>query len=79
MAEIQEFSHHGEVVTATMTLPMESGEHYGAPLTIGYYPNAPEIWIRGEHGNQNIPLEHLPDVIKQLRRAAKLAAEETAQ
>lgn len=79
MAEIQEFSHHGEVVTATMTLPMESGEHYGAPLTIGYYPNAAEIWIRGEHGTQNIPIEHLPDVIKQLRRAAKLAVEETAQ
>lgn len=79
MAEIQEFSHHGEVVTATMTLPMESGEHYGAPLTIGYYPGADEIWIRGEHGTQNIPIEHLPDVIKQLRRAAKLAAEGAAQ
>ena len=79
MADIQEFNSPGEVVTATMNLPVESGEHFGPPLTIGFYPGAAEIWIRGEHGTQNIPVEHLPDVLKQLRRAAKLAQEGAAQ
>ncbi len=79
MPETQEFVCGPEAVTATMTLPLSSGEHYGPPLTIGFYPGQQEIWIEGEHGRQNIPVEHLPGVIKQLRRAATLAAEHAAQ
>lgn len=75
MAEIQEFVIAGEIVTATMTLPLATGEHFGPPLTIGIYPGNGEIWLQGECGRQNILVEHLPAVIKQLRRAAKLAAE----
>jgi hypothetical protein len=75
MANVQEFTVGGEVVTATMTLPLLCDEHYGPPLTIGIYPGQPEIWIEGEMGRQNIPVEHLNAVIKQLRRAAKIAAE----
>jgi hypothetical protein len=76
MAEIQEFAVGAEVVTATMTLPLSvSGEHFGPPLTIGFYSGNTEIWIAGEMGRQNIPVEHLNAIIKQLRRAAKLAAE----
>lgn len=76
MANVQEFIAGGEIVTASMTLPLESNEeHYGPPLTIGFYPGQREIWIECEGGRQNIPLQHLQDVIKQLRRAAKLAAE----
>ncbi|TFL14171.1 hypothetical protein CSC67_08440 [Pusillimonas caeni] len=77
MAEIQEFAVAAEVVTATMTLPLSTGEHFGPPFTIGFYPGQAEIWIEGEHGRQNIPAEHLNQIIKQLRRAAKLAAENT--
>jgi len=75
MANVQEFNATGEVVTATMTLPQECEEHYGPPLTIGFYPDTTEIWIEGDCGRQNIPAKHLNAVIKQLRRAAKLAAE----
>lgn len=74
-AEVQEFTVAAEAVTASMTLPLACGEHFGPPLTIGIYPGQSEIWIEGEMGRQNIPLEHLPAVIKQLRRAAQIAAE----
>lgn len=73
--EVQEFALGVECVTACMTLPLTGGEHFGAPLTIGFYPGSSEIWIEGECGRQNIPLEHLNAVFRQLRRAAKLAAE----
>lgn len=76
MANVQEFFGTGETVTASMTLPLAGEEHYGPPLTIGFYPGQSEIWICGECGHQNIPLQHLQDVIKQLRRAAKMAAEQ---
>jgi hypothetical protein len=76
MAEIKEFVVGAEMVTATMTLPdVWQQAHYGPPLTIGIYPGSTEIWIEGEIGRQNIPAEHLNAVIKQLRRAAKIAAE----
>lgn len=78
MPNVQEFVCGPEAVTATMTMPLGSGEHYGAPLTIGFYPGQQEIWIEGEHGRQNIPVEHLPGVIKQLRRAAAMAQEHAA-
>ncbi|MGB6103637.1 MAG: hypothetical protein WBF88_07285 [Pusillimonas sp.] len=79
MAEIQEFTVDGEAVTATMTFPLACGEHYGPPFTIGFYPGSAEIWIEGELGRQNIPVQHLNGVIKQLRRAAKIAAEHAQQ
>lgn len=75
MTEIQEFACGSEAVTATMNLPMPPGdEHYGPPLTIGFYPGQAEIWIEGGCGRLNIPVAHLKAVIQQLRRAAKLAA-----
>lgn len=79
MINIQEFAVASEAVTATMTLPLTCGEHYGPPLTIGFYPGQTEIWIEGEHGRQNIPAEHLNTFVKQLRRAAKIAAENAGE
>lgn len=73
--EIQEFAVNAEAVTASMTLPLEMGEHFGPPLTIGIYPGQSEIWIEGAMGRQNIPVEHLPALIKQLRRAAQIATQ----
>lgn len=75
MVEIQEFMVGVEAVTATMTFPQLCGEHYGPPFTIGFYPGQAEIWIECEGGRQAISVQHLPHVIKQLRRAAKLAEE----
>lgn len=77
--DVQEFTVGTEAVTASMTLSLACGEHFGPPLTIGIYPGQPEIWIEGEMGRQNIPLEHLPALIKQLRRAAQIAVEHTGQ
>ena len=79
MANVQEFAFEMEAVTATMTLPLATCEHFGPPLTIGFYPGSTEIWVEGEMGRQNIPAQHLNAVIKQLRRAAKLAAENTKE
>lgn len=75
MPAIQEFAVAHEAVTATMTLPLTGDEHYGPPLTIGIYPGQPEIWIEGGCGRQNIPVRHVAGLIKQLRRAAAIAAE----
>lgn len=79
MANVQEFAVATEIVTSTMTLPLVCGEHYGPPLTIGFYPGRAEIWIEGDCGRQNIPIEHLPAVMKQLRRAAALAKEHSKE
>lgn len=77
---IQEFAHSLEHCTATMTMPMDSGEHYGPPLSVGYYDgNNTEIWIEGEGGRISIQLTHLKPFIKQLRRAADMAAEEKVE
>lgn len=76
MSNVQEFAVVGEIVTASMTLPTKGiGEHFGPPLTIGFYPGETEIWIEGEMSRQNIPVHHVNAVIRQLRRAAKLAAD----
>lgn len=75
MAEIQEFGVVGETVTATMTLPTGTGEHFGPPLSVGFYPGQSEVWLQIGQERQSIPLPHLPAVIKQLRRAAAAAKE----
>ncbi|MNL78663.1 hypothetical protein D3C87_2051080 [compost metagenome] len=76
MTTLQEFWPQTDVVTASMTMPMGTGEHFGPPVTIGYYPGEREIWIRSEAGVLNVQPEHLGSFIKQLRRAAKLASEQ---
>lgn len=63
-----------------MTLPLyKNGEHFGKPLSVGFYPGHDEgheeIWIEGDCGRQNIPVQHVEAVIRQLRRAAKIAKE----
>jgi hypothetical protein len=71
-----EFPDVGSVCTAVMTLPMENmDEHFGAPVAIGYYPTCGEIWIQKDGEPINIPVCHLKDFIKQLRRAALLEKE----
>lgn len=73
MSTTTEFTS-GEIVTATMTLPLfANGEHFGKPLSFGYYNESDEIWIDGDHGRQNIPAQHVEAVIRQLRRACRLA------
>jgi hypothetical protein len=74
---VQEFAPGSEVCTSTMTMPLSSGEHFGPPVSIGYYPEScNEIWIDGECGRLNIQLDSLNAFIKQLRRAAIIAREQ---
>lgn len=66
----------GEVVTATMTMPIETGEHFGSPVTIGYYKgDNGEIWIEFEGVRLNIQRSCLKEFIKQLKRADTIVAE----
>jgi hypothetical protein len=77
MMNTTEFSVITEAVTASMTMPLESGEHFGGPISIGYYPgNNSEIWIEFEDARLNIQRASLKDFIKQLRRADSIAAEQ---
>jgi hypothetical protein len=72
-----EFSAATDAVTATMTMPLETGEHFGSPVSIGYYPgNNGEIWIEYEGARLNIQRSALKDFIKQLKRADLIAAEQ---
>ncbi len=73
---IQEFCK-SEVVTAAMTMPLpNSGEHFGSPVSIGYYDNdGAEVWVDFEGSRFNLPDEHIKPFIKQLLRAQRLAKE----
>lgn len=76
MKPFTEFAPGSEVVTAVMNLPLENGEHFGSPVSIGYYPtDNSEIWIEFEGTRLNIQRGHLKDFIKQLRRADNIVAE----
>ena len=59
-----------------MTMPLAGGEHFGKPISIGYYDGNQEVWIEGDCGRLNIPLEHMTDFIKQLKRAAAICKAE---
>lgn len=67
-----------EVVTAAIDTRLLTGESYTGPMHIGYYKEGdddPGLWIRLEDERVQFVASALPAVIKQLRRAAKLAKE----
>jgi hypothetical protein len=59
-------------VTAQIHETMETGESYTGPILIGHYEDS-EVWIEREGSRVQISFETLEVVIKQLRRAKKLA------
>lgn len=66
-----------EVVTATIHMNTAPGcEAYQGPLHIGYYKDQSEIWIDSEGQRTNIPAHLINTVIKQLKRAKAIAAEQ---
>jgi hypothetical protein len=74
---VDEFAPASERVTAVITQQNGTDESYGGPLTIGYYPKGGgEIWLECEGGRVNIQAEHFRDVMRQLRRANKIATAE---
>jgi hypothetical protein len=66
-----------EVATAAIDIRLLTGEGYTGPMHIGYYKedDDPGLWIRLEGERVQFVASALPAVIKQLRRAAKLARE----
>lgn len=59
-------------VTAQIHESHETGESYSGPILIGYYSES-DVWIEREGARVPINLDTLETVIKQLRRAKKLA------
>lgn len=64
-----------ETITAVMDVRLKTGESYSGPLIVGYYANEAELWIEREGQRINVPVDALAPLIKQLRRAEKLARE----
>lgn len=73
---VEEFAPSGERVTAVITQDIGTGESYGGPLTVGYYPDGGgEVWLECEGSRLNISAAHFQAVMRQLRRAHKIANE----
>ncbi|ARP86261.1 hypothetical protein [Bordetella genomosp. 9] len=68
----------GETCTAALTMPSDqvSSEHFGPAICIGFY-NDQEIWISAGDARINVPAYCLERFIKELRRAAKMAKEQS--
>jgi hypothetical protein len=73
MAHVQEFTPATEAVTATIVSPLGTGEAFGTPITLGYYPGTTEIWIEAEGQRFNVQSADVPVLIKQLKRVVLLA------
>ncbi len=78
MSNVTEFAVAIEVCTATINLEMPTGEAVSGPLHIGFYPceKDGEIWIDQEGQRVQFSCRHFDAVIKQLKRAQKLAKEQ---
>jgi hypothetical protein len=77
MSNVTEFAVGAEVCTATINLEMLGGEAVMGPLHIGYYPGEDhEVWIEQEGQRVQFSGRHFDAVIKQLKRAQKLAKEQ---
>ena len=74
-----EFAPGHETVTASIDVRHATGESYTGPLTIGYYQDDnsdPGLWLELEGERVQFVTSALPAVIKQLRRAARMAKED---
>lgn len=66
-----------ETVTAVIHQELETGESYWGPIVIGHYgaAGAGEVWIECEGHRVGIHKDRAAAVMKQLKRAMKIAAE----
>ncbi|KAF1019669.1 MAG: hypothetical protein GAK30_02985 [Paracidovorax wautersii] len=68
-----------ERVTAVITSHLDDGDNYDGAIVIGVYPHSQsEIWIEHQGARSNIQVADIPGLIKQLRRAARIAEEQEA-
>ena len=71
-----------EPVTAIVTLPVagEQSEQFIGPIVIGYYPGSDgEVYIQQENERVQIPAAHFAAVIRELKRAHKIAIAQKGQ
>lgn len=76
--QITELSPGSDVVTAVFNSEMETGESFEAPICIGYYRGSNEVFLMQSDHVMNIQNGDINEFCKQLKRAAKIAAESQA-
>ena len=76
---LTEFAPVAEVCTATFTSHVEqTGENFDGPICVGIYPGTTdEIWIEFMTPRANLNVNDIEGFIKQLRRAVKIAKDQT--
>lgn len=71
---ITEFHPEQDCVTAVITSHMDSGENFEGAITLGVHAGSSgEIWMAAGGARFNIQCRDIPDLVKQLKRAAKIA------
>ena len=76
---VTEFAPADEIVVATIDVRCMTGESFMGPTIVGLYresgnPN-PDLWVEQEGRRVQLPISCLPALVKQLRRAEKIARE----
>lgn len=77
---MNELDPGSEKVTAVLTSHLDSGENYDGAILIGVYPdNRTEIWLESREGRVNVQCSDVDAFCKQLKRAKKIAQEQTEE
>lgn len=79
-ATVTEFVPRAEAVTAQIDVRHVTGESFTGPIAVGYYcqdKDNTELWIEQEGRRVQFPVEVLQAVVKQMRRAAQIAKEDS--
>ena len=72
-----EFMPSAEHCTAVITSHLDSGENFDGAIAIGYYPGSTEIWMQAQGVRVNIQSADVDVFCKQLKRAAKIAKDQS--
>ena len=69
--------HHPGISNCTAVISLEHNgyEAVTGPISIGYYEDTDEVFIEREGQQVPLPGEHFNTIIKQLRRANRMALE----
>ena len=69
--------HHPGISNCTAVISLEHNgyEAVTGPISIGYYEDTDEVFIECEGQQVPLPGEHFNTIIKQLRRANRMALE----
>lgn len=79
-AAVSEFVPRAEAVTAQIDVRLSTGESFTGPIAVGYYSqhdDITELWIEQDGRRVQFPADVLQAVVKQMRRAAQIAKEDS--